>query len=395
MADEHDIKKQLRAYAGQRRKEAGAPFKMHPATRRMLQDEAGRIHGKKPSGPSEKTSLFAAFWFRVAVSVCAVAVLAVAVFAPALSKSKSRAMRLAQRQEPDKMETASFDRSRTLAPARENAPAPAASPATLAYKKDERKDTASPAEETGRDQGAARSSVVAVTNGLTPDIATVTPVLALNAPVPQQNFYFRNESAPAATGVATGVAAGHGPGDKLAGLDLGKSLDRRSKTAAEKIPLASFQVEQTGDQIRITDSDGSVYHGNLSATGAETPAGSAGGAMDGLPPAPAMETATPRQELTLADKKNAINNAARQQNQNFQFNAIGTNLSLNQKIVINGEFVAATNPAMVSGGAMPGGLLNGHATTNGSLLLFNGRITGRAVLGNGQEIQLNAAPVSP
>ena len=129
MADEHDIEKQLRAYADQRRKEAGAPFTMHPATRRMLQDEAGRIHGKKPSKPAEKTSLFAALWFRVAMSVCVVAVLAVAVFVPALSKSKSRAMRLAQRQEPDKMETASFDRSRTLAPAREAAPAPAASPA--------------------------------------------------------------------------------------------------------------------------------------------------------------------------------------------------------------------------------------------------------------------------
>jgi hypothetical protein len=391
MADDHDIEKQLRAYADQRRKEAGAPFTMHPATRRMLQDEAARVHGKKESGSAERTSLFAALWFRVAVSVCAVAVLAVAVFAPVLSKSKSRAMRLAGKQESDKMETASFDRSRTLAPAREAAPAPGASPATLAYKVDARKDTAGPAEETAKDNSAAQPLVAAATNSIIPGTAIVTPVLALNPPAPQQNFYFRNESASA----ATGVAAGHGPGDKLGGTDLEKSLDRRSKTAAEKIPLDSFQVEQTGDQIRITDSDGSVYNGHLTAIGAETPAGPAGGVLAALPPAPAMETETPRQLPALEDRKPAIANVVQQQNQNFQFNAIGTNLSLNQKIVINGEFVAATNPAMASGGAMPGGLLNGHATTNGSLLLFNGRITGRAVLGNGQEIQLNAAPVSP
>lgn len=293
------------------------------------------------------------------------------------------------------METASFDRSRALAPAREAVPAPAASPATLAYKVDARKDKPGPAEETAKDKSAAQPLVTAATNSLTPGTAAVASALAFNAPAPQQNFYFRNESAPAATGVATGVAAGHGPGDKLSGLGLEKSLDRRAKSAAEKIPLAAFQVEQTGDQIRITDSDGSVYHGHLTATGAGTPAGSAGGALDALTPAPAMETETPRQQPALENRKLAINNAARQQNQNFQFNAIGTNLSLNQKIVINGEFVAATNPAMVLGGAMPGGLLNGQATTNGSLWLSNGRITGRAVLGNGQEIQLNAAPVLP
>jgi hypothetical protein len=390
MADEHDMEKQLRAYADQRRKEAGAPFTMHPATRRMLQGEAGRIHGKKPSGPAEKTSLFAALWFRVGVSVCVVAVLAVAIFVPALSRSRSKGMRLAGKQETDKMETASFDRSRALAPAREAVPAPVASPATRTYKEDARKDKSGPAEETARDQSAAKPRVVAATNSLTPGTAAVASALAFNPPAPQQNFYFRNESALA----AIGGAAGHGRGDKLAGPDLEKSLDHRAKRVAEKIPLASFQVEQTGDQIRITDSDGSVYNGNLTATGAETPAGSAGSALGALTPAPAMETELPRQQPALEDRK-PINNAAWQQNQNFQFNATGTNLSLNQKIVINGEFVAMTNPAMVLGRAMPGGMLNSQATTNGSLWLFNGRITGRAVLGNGQEIELNAAAVSP
>ncbi len=414
MADEHDIEEQLRAYADQRRKEAGAPFTMHPATRRMLQAEAARVHGKKPSVPPGKTSLFAALWFRVAASVCVVAILAVAVFAPSLSKSKSKVMRLAGKQEQDKMETGDFGRSRTPAPARETTPPPAASPATVAYKMDAHKNKSGSPEETVRNPSAAQPETAAATKSFTPPgIATGATTLAFNAPVQQQNF--RNEIAPA----ATGVAAGRGLGGKQGGTDLEKSLDRRSKTVAEKIPLAAFQFEQTGNQIRITDSDGSVYHGNLTTPGAQTAAGSAGGAWASLPPATTMEMETPRQQVALEDKKTAITNVVprpagqvlpggrpegktpaiasvvRQQNQNFQFNAIGTNLSLNQKIVINGEFVAATNQAMDSGRAMPIGQLNGQATRNDLQLLSNGRITGRALLGNGQEIRLNAAPVAP
>jgi hypothetical protein len=87
------------------------------------------------------------------------------------------------------------------------------------------------------------------------------------------------------------------------------------------------------------------------------------------------------------------------QNQNFRFKAAGTNLSLNQRITISGEFIAATNPATLWGttqnGGGGGGGANSQATATGSQQLSNGRIIGKVVLDNGQEIPLNATPVAP
>ena len=39
---EREIEKQLRAYAKERREQAGAPIELHPATRKLLQGEAAR-----------------------------------------------------------------------------------------------------------------------------------------------------------------------------------------------------------------------------------------------------------------------------------------------------------------------------------------------------------------
>jgi hypothetical protein len=87
------------------------------------------------------------------------------------------------------------------------------------------------------------------------------------------------------------------------------------------------------------------------------------------------------------------------QNQNFRFNAAGTNLSLNQRVAISGEFIAATNPTALWGTTLNGGGgaggANSQATTTGLQQLSNGRIIGRVVLDNGKEIPLNATPVAP
>jgi hypothetical protein len=88
-----------------------------------------------------------------------------------------------------------------------------------------------------------------------------------------------------------------------------------------------------------------------------------------------------------------------QQNQNFRFKAAGTNLSLNQRVTISGEFIAATNLATRWGTTLNGGGgaagANSQATATGSQQLSNGRIIGKAVLDNGQEIPLNATPGAP
>lgn len=68
----------LKAYAARRREEAGAPFELHPATRKMLQDEAARAFPAKPapmatSGP--RASLIGRFWPQLAFGTAILAVL--------------------------------------------------------------------------------------------------------------------------------------------------------------------------------------------------------------------------------------------------------------------------------------------------------------------------------
>ena len=389
MAEERDIEKQLRGYAEQRRREAGAPLEMHPATRRLLQDEVRRTH-KKPAEATKKTSLFASWWFRIAAGACVV-VLAAAVFLPALSRSKSKSMRLAQNLGLREKAITGSAQNRPSSPPSENAPALVAS--APPSRDDTDKDRFAAAREIVMNQAAATPSTVVATNGITSGMAAGGSTLAFVPHSAQQNFYFRNVGAPADISVAVGRTAG----DQLAKSDLKQSLNDRTKAAAGKIPLALFQIEQTGNQIRITDSDGSVYNGDLTVTNTETPSAPAAGVA--LAPAPAAEAERQFAQPAIQNGIPSLNNAALAQNQNFRFKAAGTNLSLNQRITISGEFVAATNLATrwgttlnVGGG---GGGANSQATATGSQQLSNGRIIGKVVLDNGQEIPLNATPVAP
>jgi hypothetical protein len=393
MAEERDIEKQLRGYAEKRRREAGAPLEMHPATRRLLQDEVRRTH-KKPAEAAERTSLFASWWFRIAAGACVV-VLAAVVFLPALSKSKSRSMRLAKNLELREKAITGPAQNRPASLPPESAPAPVVS-SPLLPSRDEKNQYALTGKMTAK-QAAAEPSTVVATNVIASGMAVGGSTLAFAPHSAQQNFYFRNAGTPADINVAVGRTVG----GQLAKSDLRQSLNDRVKAAAEKIPLASFQIEQTGNQIRITDSDGSVYNGDLTVTNAEMPnAGTPIARSDGvaLAPAPAAEAERQFAQPALPNGEPSINNAVLQQNQNFRFKAAGTNLSLNQRVTISGEFIATTNLVTRWGTTLSGGDAagaNSQVTAIGSQQLSNGRIIGKAVLDNGQQILLNATPVAP
>src|SRR3954447_19699208 len=62
---ERDIEKQLKTYARQRRKDAGADMELHPATRRLLQGEVARL-SPKTSENLNRTTLLSRFWPRLA-----------------------------------------------------------------------------------------------------------------------------------------------------------------------------------------------------------------------------------------------------------------------------------------------------------------------------------------
>jgi hypothetical protein len=91
MEPERKIEKLLRAYAKKRRADADASFKLHPATRRLLQGEVAR-RAPKPDAEDDSLSLWDLFRERWAVLVgfALIMFLGATLFLPALSKAKMR-----------------------------------------------------------------------------------------------------------------------------------------------------------------------------------------------------------------------------------------------------------------------------------------------------------------
>lgn len=67
----------LKTYAKKRRDEAGAPFEMHPATRKLLQAEAAKLQPKAPERRESWFSALLAFWPRYALAATAFVVLGI------------------------------------------------------------------------------------------------------------------------------------------------------------------------------------------------------------------------------------------------------------------------------------------------------------------------------
>jgi hypothetical protein len=116
MEPERPIEKELRDFAKKRREEAGAPFELHPATRRLLQGEVARQFGKNPRARRTFLQALATSWPKLAWGAAVVGLMAViaAVILPGLNQEENPAT-LAKNE-------------RILGPAKDsiNAPAPGA-----------------------------------------------------------------------------------------------------------------------------------------------------------------------------------------------------------------------------------------------------------------------------
>src|SRR3989442_6371018 len=100
MPDEpnRNLEEQLAAWARKRRDEAGAPFELHPATRKLLQDEVARAFPKKSDQPApEPAGWWKVFWpqFALAGSLCLAMLILAGLLLPSLARSKSKAQQIA------------------------------------------------------------------------------------------------------------------------------------------------------------------------------------------------------------------------------------------------------------------------------------------------------------
>ena len=149
--------------------------------------------------------------------------------------------------------------------------------------------------------------------------------------------------------------------------------------------LASFQVEQSGLEVRIVDSDGSLYSGYT------TP----------LQPALRLQSANtetqdalqrPAAERKLQTGANGSSPAA----ESVFFVVTGTNRSLKLPVVFSGR-IATTNAAAfaLTTNAQPvvGGALGGTSAASGTnSALGSSRISGKATLGGNKVIDVDAVP---
>ena len=117
-----NVGEQLAAWARKRRDEAGAPFELHSATRKMLQAEVARNLPKKSDKPApEPAGWSKMFWprFALAGGLCVVLVAVVGILLPGLAKSKSKAQHLAsvrqqERADPGKIVVALVNGEATI-----------------------------------------------------------------------------------------------------------------------------------------------------------------------------------------------------------------------------------------------------------------------------------------
>jgi hypothetical protein len=492
------IEEQLKAWARKRRQEAGAPPELHPATRRMLQEEVARTFARKPSEPAAAPAVgFRVFWPRLALigSLCMVAVILAGILLPRLGRTKSKAQEIALLSEQEKKApaqsqtagTASMENPPQSAPTLAEPPAAGRDVAAARSGfRDEKLKDAEPSDrneasrkleasrsvnvaDAAKSQGAkpmpgesqivtrrARSSkepgqeLMRQRYGLTPlqsdrdsvrdsgsttsrQVPAAPPVQTPAVAAAQGALKSANARPSDGGGLAGGIAAqaatGTAESDRLGGLTTGgRSLklelsggeSARSGSGAVFAYLAatnpapagqrftqirpyrvnlnsppplnvlqSFQVEQNGRQVHVLDDDGSVYDGLMG----QAPLGEATKhAPDSLATTAESKQAAERVQIASAPLPAAPVTLA-----NGFFRVEGTNRTLNQLVVFEGNFLEATNRP---GDLLLGAKLDLNQTVAGPRQsgLVQGQtfpralIQGQVIIGGTNRMEINAAP---
>lgn len=417
-----DLEKQLRDYAHGRRAAAGTP-RMHPATRRLLQVEVRQQFGH--SGASASPRGWQIIWPRFALGSAVMAAL-VAMFvvinrpefappgdtftlakneaavapAPAAS-SELKAMDVAGRKQAEtEIATASLSES-------------------LSGATTERSDALKDKSATGyaASTAAAPSESRRASGGTLPPPATASPS---PSSIPSGEAYFSSDSVPSGRGMAMGArSAGTGAVTPSAGSDwtLNNATTQRflntaaadlAKRTPQAVVLDEFVVEQAGNNLKIVDRDGSVYRGNIQVV---TNAIEAFVHSDAQAPPTAAATPAPQSAFyRQAREEDASNQSSRvsaqnlaiqnlgPQSVNYAFEVVGTNRSLRQRVVFNGNWIQNVGAVNVQNTSnlthrfqnqlnLPADAAESQQT------LQNQFINGRVYLGNSRSgTELNALP---
>lgn len=161
------------------------------------------------------------------------------------------------------------------------------------------------------------------------------------------------------------------------------------KSAEPPRVLDAFQVEQTGNQLRVIDSDGSSYDGSIQFATAEA----LSDAVDET-----KRTGDFNSKARLAVQQSFREGASESQGgQNYFFRVTGTNRTLQQSVAFTGNLLVLTNalPAPETGLTLSPTTKSQFPKGQTALpTLLNSSISGKVQLGRDQEMQINAVPVT-
>jgi hypothetical protein len=419
MDKERPIEKLLRRHAKKRQDDAGTPPDLHPATRRMFQ---GEVASRYPQGRDAGQERKLRFWrqFKLALAVVALLAIVTMFFIPTLSRSKLKATRLLALDQP--IETRGLSEASDLGAAKTTATHSLRSISDISTATNwvqdlgvEKKEPESPSFGPMSSPQAATPSANAaleltdsgpivtyggvlgprgyyyVTNTMLPsggevaaappaptaqDKSVQTVALSDNAqpvtfgpkPLSSTNFTSTLDSTRQPTSVTFG-SAGNNATQKF--MNSGVAAKDTFTDSYKKLPAAAvlnnFSLEQDGSQLRVIDGDGSTYSGSIQVVQA----------------AAVLDDNNNNNASAPAGQIDQINSQAPQ---SYFFSVSGTNLTLKALVIFTGNLTPLTNP---------GNMANQQQNATQPILsLQNSSIVGKARIGNGTEVDVNAVPVS-
>jgi hypothetical protein len=182
------------------------------------------------------------------------------------------------------------------------------------------------------------------------------------------------------------------------------ALPTGAATGVVPVPpvLNNFTVAQTGETLTVVDEDGSVYRGNVTPLPEPTAqTDSARAAADSrravAGEARALAASAPlHQAARPTTRAEAVGEAV----QNWQFQVEGTNLSLRQRVVFQGNIYQNAPAALLNNAVTFQRQSNVSADANAQNRAaapsqLNSFIQGRVQVGGQRETDLNAIPVEP
>jgi len=386
---ERPIEKLLRGYARRRRGDAGESAEIHPVNRRLLQSEVERVYGGNRRASHGFRLLWIKRWPILAWGTggLGLVVLLVLFWWPA-SPVKEESYQMAKREvdgpravlaqnskAPDKTASEGQDASSLMVAGRSG---------QESLRMDLAARQSEPPKVSLRDADAVRPAPPKDAPSPALGAPGGTGLLAASRPpVPETWFVAQSPAAIEPDSLSTSR--------RLAPAASGALRSKSAQLAASPSILASFRVEQSGEEIRIVDSDGSQYRGSLALAQQDLARTGVGGVAISSSVASASGESIRNSPLkTSASPPNAPSSV-----QNYSFRVTGTNLSLKQQIVFSGQFMprlgtAAATPTQ----SLPGNVSRSFAIPPPpeTLSLPDYQIQGRAIIGSNSEVLINAQP---